>query len=250
MKIMPRSEYNEFIDDWKVAIVSFLEAANDNGEFKSIYKKGTATSKVLRVWAQDNQNNQELLNAAAGAAKRAIALVCIRQYSLLHVELRRFIECIAWYIYFADHSVEWNVFKGNPGRNWVEKKEKPIETAANASMNFYLRYLRERMLEEPSGLARSAVDTFRDEYGKLSLHIHGGTPAINGSLALTYDREDKTQHREMRNRCYKVFKSGCIIVAALKVELLENLSATDRKYFDNLVSASTARKIREQPFGL
>lgn len=244
---MPRSEYNEFTDDLKLAIVAFLEVAKNNAEFKSIYNKGIAASKVLNVWAQDNQ---ELLSAAAGASKRAIALACIRQYSLLHVELRRFIECITWYIYFADHPVEWNVFKRNPGRSWREKIEKPIETAASSPINFYLRYLQERMADEPSGLARTAVDIFRNEYDKLSIYIHGGTPAIHGSLALTFDREDPTQHREIKNRCYKIFKNGCIIVAALKTQLLENLSATDREYFDRLVSPSTARKIREQPFGI
>jgi len=202
---------------------------------------------VLDAWKTDNQ---ELLGAAAGAAKRAVLLVCIRQYSLVNVELRRFIECILWYTYFADHPVEWEVFRANPAGSWEKKTQKPIETAASAPINYYLRYLEERMGSEPSGLAKAAVGVFRTEYGKVSRYIHGATPAMDGSLALAHDREDPRQHFELKTRCYKIFKSGCILVAALKVKLLEELSATDRRYFDRLVSPSTARKIREQPFGI
>jgi hypothetical protein len=84
----------------------------------------------------------------------------------------------------------------------------------------------------------------------LSSYIHSAKPAIAGTLALTYDREDPVQHKKLRSSCYKIFKSGCILVAGLKVHLLNNLSTTDREYFDKLVSPSTAKKIREQPFGL
>lgn len=244
---MQKSEYEDFVENQKLAIASFLDNAKINAEFKSIYNKGMATFRILNAWAPDNE---ELLGSAAGAAKRAIALVCIRQYSLVSVELRRFIECILWYVYFADHPVEWEMFKGNPGRSWKKKIEKPIETAANAPTNYYLRYSEERMVGEPTGLATAAVGVFRNEYDILSIYIHGATPAIDGSLALTYDREDPKQHEELKKRCYKIFKSGCIIIAALKITLLENLNTTDRNYFDKLVSPSTARKIREQPFGL
>jgi len=244
---MPRSEYQEFADDLGTAINLFLEDAKKNAEFKAIYNKGMAAFQVLNEWKGDNP---ELLGAAAGAAKRAVVLVCMRQYSLVNVELRRFIECISWYVYFTDHSVEWEAFKATPTRSWGNKPKKPIETAASAPINYYLRYLEERMNDELSVLAKSAVGVFRTEYNKLSDYIHGATPAMDGSLALAYDREDPRQHSEMKTRCYKIFKSGCILVAALKINLLQNLSATDRKYFDRLVSPSTAKKIREQPFGL
>ena len=244
---MPKSEFEEFTDDLKIAIASFLNDALKNADFKSIYNKATAAYKVLTAWAPDNQ---ELLGSAAGAAKRAVMLVCIRQYSLVNVELRRFIECIIWYTFFSDHPVEWEMFKDNPGRSWKKKPEKPIETAASAPTNYYFRYLQERMTQEPSGLAKQAIDVFRNEYDTLSMYIHGAKPAIDGTLALAFDREDPEQYRLIKNRCYNVLKSGCIVVAALKKELLNNLSTTERKYFDKLVSPSTARKIREQPFGL
>lgn len=244
---MPRSEYQVFVEDLGTAISSFLDDAKRNAQFKAIYNKGVAASHVLNEWKYDSP---ELLGAAAGAAKRAIALICIRQYSLVNVELRRFIECVSWYIYFTDHRVEWDSFKANPTHSWGKRPNKPIQTAASAPINYYLRYLEERMKDEPSGLAKSAVGVFRTEYGKLSDYIHGATPAIDGSLALTFDREDPHRHSEMRARCFKIFKNGCILVAALKLSLLENLSATDRQYFDRLVSPQTARKIREQHFGL
>ena len=192
-----------------------------------------------------------MLGAAAGAARRTVALVCIRQYSLVNVEIRRFIECIIWYLYFIDHPVEWTVFKTNPSRNWNKKLTKPIETAANAPTNFYFSYIAERMnSEEPSGLAKSAVDLLRTEYSAVSDYIHGAQPSVEGSLALIYDREDPKQHKVMKRRCTQVFKNGCILVAALKKSLLDSLITTDRAVFDKLVAPSTARKIREQPFGL
>lgn len=243
---MPISEYQVFVEDLETAISSFLDDAKRNGHFKAIYNKGIAASNVLNEWKHDSP---ELLGAAAGAVKRAIALVCIRQYSLVNVELRRFIECVSWYIYFTDHPVEWESFKANPTRGWEKKTNKPIQTAASAPINYYLRYLEERMKEEPSGLAKTAVGVFRTEYGKLSDYVHGATAAMDGSLALAYDREDPRQHSLMKARCFKIFKNGCILVAALKLSLLENLSVTDRQYFDNLVSPQTARKIRERDFG-
>ena len=99
-------------------------------------------------------------------------------------------------------------------------------------------------------MAESAISLFRNEYGTLSINIHGAKPAMDGTLALTYDREDEVQNRDLKNKCYKIFKSGCIIISALKKHLLENLNTTERGYFDNLVSPSTARKIRSKPFGL
>lgn len=106
------------------------------------------------------------------------------------------------------------------------------------------------MNSEPSGLAKSAAGVFRTQYGKVSRYIHGATPAIDGSLAQAFDREDPRQHSDLKTMHYKILKSGCILVAALKVKLLEDLSTTDRRYFDRLVSPSTAKKIREKPFGL
>jgi len=244
---MSRSEYQVFIEDLGTAINSFLDDADGNAQFKAIYNKGIAAFHVLNEWKHDSP---ELLGAAAGATRRAIALVCIRQYSLVNVELRRFIECVSWYIYFTDHPVEWESFKANPTRSWKKKSNKPIQTAASAPTNYYLQYLEERMKDEPSGLAKSAVGVFRTEYGKLSNYIHGATPAMDGSLALTFDREDPYQHSEMKTQCFKIFKNGCILVAALKVSLLVNLNATNRQYFDRLVSPQTAKKIREQHFGL
>jgi len=244
---MPRSEYQAFVEALGTATSSFLDDSKGNAQFKAIYNKGIAAFHVLNEWKHDSP---ELLGAAAGAAKRVVALVCIRQYSLINVELRRFIECVSWYIYFTDHSVEWNSFKVNPTRSWEKKPNKPIQTAASAPFNYYLRYLEERMRDEPSGLAKSAAGVFRTEYAKLSDYIHGATPAMHGSLALAFDREDPRQHSDMKTRCFKVFKNGCILVAALKGSLLKNLNATDRQYFDRLVSPQAAKKIREQNFGL
>ncbi len=242
-----KSEYEDFTNNLGIAIALFLKNAKTNSEFKSIYNKGMAAFRVLNAWTPDNKY---LLGAAAGAAKRVIALVCIRQYSLVNVELRRFIECITWYVYFADHPVEWEIFTNNPGRSWEKRPEKPIEAAAHSSTNYYFRYMQERMINERSGLATKATDIFRNEYDALSVYIHGATPAIHGSLALTYDREDAREHKKIKKRCHNIFKSGCILIAALKVQLLENLNTTERTSFDKLVSSSTAKKIREQPFGL
>ncbi len=243
---MPNLEYEDFINSLGIAIALFLKDAKANSEFKSIYNKGMAAFNVLDAWSPDNK---ELLSAA-GVTKRVTALLCIRQYSLVNVELRRFIECITWYIYFADHPIEWEMFKNNPGRSWDKRPEKPIEAAAHSPMNYYLRYMQERMVSEPSGLAIKAMGIFRNEYDKLSVYVHGATPAIHGSLALIYDREDPEEHKKIRHNCHNIFKSGCILVAALKTQLLEDLNTTDRKYFDKLVSPSAAKKIREQPFGL
>ncbi len=244
---MPPSEFQNFADDLGTAIISFLESSKRNSDFKSIYNKGMAAHKLLAAWSPDNP---ELLSSAAGAARRTVALLCIRQYSLVNVELRRFIECIIWYLYFADHHVEWEVLKNNPSRDWRKKPTKPIETAANAPTNHYFSYIHERMATEPSGLAKSAIDIFRNEYSVVSDYIHGAQPAVEGSLALTYDREDPQQHKIMKRRCFQIFKSGCILVAALKKNLLDDLNTTDRGVFDKLVSPSTARKIHQKPFGL
>lgn len=244
---MPANEFEVFIQDSKDAIGAFLDDNLNKRDFKAIYRKGMYASHILKIWAV---NSQELLEAAAGVAKRVIALFSIRQYSLVNVELRRFIECILWFTYFIDHPVEFEQFKGQPFRSWRDKPKKPIETAASSSIHFYLQYLEERLAYEPSGLAQKAVDILQNEYDTLSTYIHGARPAMDGTLSLTYDQEDKNQNRQIRQRTHKILKSGCIIVAALKSEWLDELSPKDRIYFDKLVSPSTAKKIKENIFGL
>lgn len=244
---MKPNEFQRFTQSLKTAIELFLDEAQEKQEFKQIYRKGMYAYNVLNAWSP---NSRELLEAAAGATRRSIALFSIRQYSLVYVELRRFIECIIWLSYFIDHPVEWEMFKGNPFRSWRDSPRKPIETAANAPINFYLRYLSERLSSEPSGLAKQAVDVFRNEYSLLSTYIHGARPAMEGTLTQMYDREDHSQNKRMSSSCYKIFKSGCIILAALNITWLNNLNLRDRNYFDTLVSPSTARKIRGQSFGI
>jgi hypothetical protein len=242
-----RRQFKSFGDSLKLALETFLDDAENDNDANAVYRSAVAARNVLINWRNEQPN---LLESAAGAAVRSINLICIRQYSLFYVELRRFIECVTWFLYFAEHPVEWEIFRSNPGRGSDTRREKPIESAAFSTINQFFAYAKERMATERSGLATRAIDTLRTQYGALSSYVHGAKPALDGTLALAHDRFDRERCQEMARASKVVFGQGCILLVTYRPILLTALSTTDREWFDKLVGRRTSEIINNGVFGL
>lgn len=243
------AQYSDFVEDLRTTLASFLDAGRSDADIKAIFRSATAAHTVFSAFGDGGQN---LLLAAGGIARRCAVLAIGRQLSLARVELRRMIECVVWYVYFLDHPVEWVEFSARPGRGWGDRPQAPIAAAASAATGTFFAYAKERLQGDPSTLGKAAVDRLHVQFGNLSAEVHAAMGAVHpsGSLALAFDRYDRSRIAKLRREIQQVFSASVIVCAAVDRRLLAKLDAVGRAWFDWLVSAPPAKIIRGRPFGV
>jgi hypothetical protein len=166
------------------------------------------------------------------------------------VELRRFLECVFWCIYFTDHQVEWAEFKSNPERNIEREVSQPIRYNAHREPAFYRNYASERFSEEPSGLAKLSVDSSSVHYSTLSAAAHGSSSIRNARLVPPLHKFTEVEMEKFARTYRSVASAGAIILAAFFRRQFDSLPPAHREWFDWLVGSERRKKIRSGPFGL
>jgi hypothetical protein len=166
------------------------------------------------------------------------------------VELRRFLECVFWCVYFSDHSVEWLDFESDPGRSIEPEVSKPISYNTHREPTFYRNYARERFLSEPSELAKQAVDELNVQYASLSAAAHGSSSVKHGRLIPPLTNFWEAELGRFAETYRTVASAGAITLAAFCRAQFDSLPPAYRGWFDWLVGGERAKKIRGGPFGL
>ena len=244
------ADYEEFLDQVRIATNAHLNSAHADPDLKHVFKCTMAAHTVLRSFAL--RRCEKLFNAAAGIARRVAILSISRQLSLLRVELRRLIECINWFVYFADHPLEEALFLSDPGRVVDDMKDDPIAAGAYGLPAFYRAYMKSVMKREPSGIGSKAASELASAYAELSMEVHPayGVASPSATLALAADRYDTKLASKMRIEAKRVFTHAVAAAAACDPLLLSKLDAIDREWFDWLVGQNWAQIIRGTEFGL
>lgn len=244
------ADYEEFLDQIRISINAHVDSALGDANLKNVFKCTTATHTVLRSFA--SKHSSRLLTAGAGIARRVAILSVLRQLSLLRVELRRLIECVCWFVYFADHPREEALFLSAPGKTVEDAKDDPLAAGAHGVPAYYRAYMKSVMRNEPSGIGGKAAVELASAYAELSTEVYPAHGAVHpsGTLALAADRYDATAANRMRLVAKKVLSHAVAVVAACDPVLLSKLDAIDREWFDWLVGKDWARVIRGTEFGL
>jgi len=242
-----RKQAAAYVNDSKDILESCVTSAQSTKAFLDAYTLSLATHTVLGGLSSPQLTPK--LSPARSIALRVPLLALIGQATAACTELRRFIELIAWTVYFTDHSVEWTEFQKGKG-GFERDRDKPIAYAAHRELSFYLSYANELMAEEPSSLAKSSVASLRGTTAKLNALIHAGWVAKEKGNSAPFDAADEQALRGFASLQSDTFAHGCVLLAAFRTRNFDKLDASSRAAFDNLVGKSLKRKIRSGPFGL
>lgn len=177
-------------------------------------------------------------------------LICSRQIGAAKIDLRRFIELIAWDIYFRDHKIEWERFQKSPISGFARDLEDPIEYCAHRELAFYLNYARALVAEEPSQTSLQAVHDLKKVQGELNGFVHAGAVLQSTQSVLPFDGIQETDLKQFNDIQKEVFKNSCLLLAAVRSRDFDQLPPMHRAYFDWLVGPQLERKIRSGPFGI
>lgn len=245
-----RADHEEFLDQLSTATSASLSAAAKDTDQLHLFKCATATHTIFRGLAE--VYSSKLLHAMGGIARRVAVLAAVRQVGLLRFELRRLIECTAWFVYFMDHPVEAEEFCDNPGGVFADFKQDPIAAGAHGPASFYRAYVTALLSGDPSGIGADAASELVRLYAALSSEVHPASIVVQPSatLSLASDRYDGVVAKQMAFETRQVMSACALVLFAAMPEGLSRLDAIDREWFDWLVGATIAKKIRGERFGV
>lgn len=218
-----------------------------SGAYRSIYKTTLAADCFLEKLPKSSCPQPNVLR---GIIQRVPVLIAMGQYVPASIELRRFLECVFWCVYFTDHQIEWVEFKTNPERAIERDVAQPIKYNAHREPAFYRNYARERMSEEPSGLAKRSVEYASGHYSNLSAAAHGSSSIQHARLAPPLYAVDESEIGKFARTFRSVASGGAIILAAFFRKQFDSLPPAHREWFDWLIGSDRKKKIRSGPFGL
>ncbi|HEX8144760.1 MAG TPA: hypothetical protein VF553_19480 [Pyrinomonadaceae bacterium] len=238
----------DYVTDSRNIAQQSLAVAESSLAFQEIYQISLTTYTIL-----GNLSSRTLrppLTPARNVAVRVPILVSVGQASVAQVELRRFVELIAWAVYFTDHPVEWKVFTNQPRTGFAQDMRKPISYAAHRELGFYLEYARELMEPEPSGLGIKAVDNVKQAVRLLNAAVHAGEMAKASGKIPPHDDMSEQSLRGFAKIHRLTFSSCSLLLAAFHRNKFDQLNAVSRASFDWLIGATLRREVRKGPFGL
>ncbi|MBP6865702.1 MAG: hypothetical protein KBC32_10625 [Candidatus Didemnitutus sp.] len=236
----------KLISDATQAKTAGASSFSGSPRLKHLYRLCNAVDGVLD--GLDAPQMKPSLQAARSIVLNQPVLLLYSFMSEAFVDLRRFTELIMWNIYFTDHPVEWREFLENAG--FSRDIERPISFCAHRELGFYLAYAKELLEREPSGLAAESLEGLQAAVRELNKHAHGAT------LAALTRREDVLTPRSdadakaLCDQASRVFTHATVVLCAVHRKRFDKLGAAPRAYFDFLVGAPLAKKIRAGQFGL
>jgi hypothetical protein len=223
------------------------ESLKLSGAFRNIYKATLAIDCLLTKLPKSALPPPSTLR---GVVQQVPILATVALDTAAIVQLRRFIECAFWLLYFSEHRVEWLEFQSNPGKAIQKDQTKPISYNAHREPSFYRNYARERFDAEPSGLAVEAVNALSAIFGSLSSAAHGASAVRADKLSPPLRKLSEQDQLEFCETYRKVAGSGAILLFAFHRPQFNKLPAVYRAWFDWLVGPSTSKAVKAGPFGL
>jgi len=238
----------EYLDDGLIKISSLFKRMRSTPEFRTVYRICLAGDAVLsRLHSRKMRPNTK---AARSIVRRIPLLVAAGQVAVGRIELRRLIELVFWTTYFSDHPVEWASFQSSPARGYAKTLDNPIDFCARRESAFYANYAKERMKDEPSGLARKAAESLRTAQRDLNAVVHPTGLAVSKLRIPPFESVGKRALVPF-SRCLRVVVGhGCMILAALNRTGFDRLPPMYRAHFDWLIGRQRSKKLREGGFGL
>lgn len=242
-----RANVSKYLGDVAAHVAAQIGDLESSGPYRSIYKTTLAVDCILAKLPQSSRPRSYVLRSTV---QRVPVLISMGQDIPASVELRRFLECVFWCVYFTDHTVEWSEFKSNPERNIEREVSQPIRYNAHREPTFYRNYASERFSEEPSGVAKLAVEHSSVHYSTLSVAAHGSSSIRNARLVPPLRAVAEADMEKFARTYRSVASAGAIILAAFFRRQFDSLPPAHREWFDWLIGSDRSRKIRSGQFGL
>lgn len=242
-----RKNVDDYLDLTSKHINGRTHKLKSTAYFRTIYKITLALDSVLAKLSRRLTPKPSVLRLVV---QQIPVLVAVTDESASQVQLRRFIECVFWQVYFSEHKVEWEEFSSNPGLPIQRDLTKPIAYSAHRESSFYRNYAKERFATEPSGLARGAIDALSTDFATLSAAAHGSSAVRSGKLYPPLVSIDDARLSGFADCYRRVASSGAIILCAFSKLDFDALPPAYRSWFDWLVGSNTSKLVRSGHFGL
>ena len=243
-------QVSRYAADAESISVDCIHKAKSLAEYRQTYSSSLFADTVLGGLA--TANLRPGFSAARSIVKRIPLLVAVGQGSIAKDELRRFLELALWNVYFSDHPIEWLSFLKQADGGFSRDQGKPISYAAHRELNWYLSYCQELMAEEPSGVAKAALDEIGSVKSTLNTGVHAAHLVKGRSAAhrAPYDEVSVKELASFNNLQGQVLGCSCIVLAAWNTKKFNRFTAVQRACFDKLIKPVLRRRIRQGPFGL
>lgn len=242
-----RDNVSKYLGDVATHIAAQIGDLEGSGPFRAVYKTTLAIDCFLAKLPQSSRPRSRVLR---GTIQRIPVLIAMGQDVPASVDLRRFLECVFWCVYFTDHHVEWGMFMSDPERNIEREISQPIRYNAHREPSFYRNYTKERFADEPSELAKLEVDRSTVHYSTLSAAAHGSSSIGKARLVPPLKAIPESDMDRFAKTYRGVTSAGAIILAAFFRRQFDALPPAHREWFDWLIGAERSKKIRSGEFGL
>lgn len=246
MRLIPHSSVThtqmiEYLDDLVSELTRSANTLKQSKEFKAIYKNSLGCYLSLKLLSR---KQLPLVRSAAELARRLPVLVASRQAVQAIAELRRFIELITWWPYFAEHAVEWEHFATNPWLGYVKYDSNPIAFAAHREISYYFAYVTERAGCGSASVLGGAVSDLQGGYRETSKFVHAGGLADPDAQLAAFDDLTPDLLRQFATLQKSVLRAGVIIAAWINLSAVHRMPAVERSWFDWLVGKNATNAIR------
>jgi hypothetical protein len=238
----------KYLDDAIFIMHDAHKKLRTSKEFRLVYRCSLATHALLEKVLGTTTRPRP--NAVESTVLRIPLIVATRQLSLARIELRRFVELVLWTIYFSEHPVEWQSFQASPDRGFAKSLDEPISYCAHREITFYLSYAKERIQQEPSGLAKEAIDSLRKLHGRLSAFVHPAHIAGASSRIPPFEDISPDALKTFVDIQRPVLAQACILLAACNRKRFDRLPPMHRAHFDWLIGTTLEKRLRSGHFGL
>lgn len=241
-------QLTDYLNDVEAQVAGCSRRCRNSSEFRGLFKNSLAAYTVLLRLSRGRR--VPFLRAATDVVRRLPLLVALQQLTPAYVELRRFLELVAWYPYFREHPVEWNAFRKDPTRGYVNEPDSPIASCAHREFRWYVRYAKERFHGSKSNETESALNEITAQYAHLSAFVHAATAVSAGSSVQPFEPTNPSQLRTYQKTQRKSLAAGCIVAASAHPSGLARLTAVERAWFNWLVGAPRSQRIAVTSLGL
>lgn len=210
-------------------------------EFKAIYKNSLAAYMAL---SRLGRQQLRLIRSSAESARGLPVLVACRQIVDAYAELRRFIELVTWFPFFADHRVEWASFEAAPWQGYVRYDANPIAAAAHREISYYFAYVLEKSDCRPTSVLATSVADLQAGYALASRYVHAGALVQGDAGGDAFDHVDATVLRHLGDAQRSVYRAALVVIAWANPAAVHNFTAVERSWFDWLLGKKASNAAR------
>lgn len=222
----------EYLDDVSACVSRNANSMSSSSEFKAIYKTSLAAFVTLKSFSR---GRLRLVRSAAELCRRIPVLIVSGQVAEATASLRRFVEVVAWFPFFADHPVEWQHLQAEPLVGYTRYEDNPIAYAAHREIGYYFAYIAEKSSCTANSVLGKALNDLQTGFKETSKAVHAGALAAHDVTVEPFDELTPSVLKALGSLQRSLFRAGIVVVAWSLPQAVHRLQPVERSWFDWLL---------------